>query len=224
MSYYYHLTAKSGNAKTGPIPVSTTSDDSCPDTCPLKNAGCYADGGPLALHWRKVSERKRGMDFAAFLALIRKLPNGQLWRHNQAGDIPHTDGTIDREALIRLAVAAKRTRGFTYTHHALTSDNVDSLYIAADAGFVVNASTNNISEALAVRRKHPALPVVTLLPKNAPNVQCVDGEKIVACPAEKSDRVSCATCGLCADAARDYVIGFRVHGSGAKKAEAVARS
>ena len=41
----YHLTKVSSNRKTGPIPVSTTTSDSCPPTCSLKGAGCYAEQG-----------------------------------------------------------------------------------------------------------------------------------------------------------------------------------
>lgn len=48
------LTMKSSNVKTGPIPVSTTGAQSCPNACSLKGSGCYAEGGPLGMHWRKV--------------------------------------------------------------------------------------------------------------------------------------------------------------------------
>ena len=41
-----HLTLKSANAKTGPIPVSVTSDDSCPKSCPFNDGACYAKSGP----------------------------------------------------------------------------------------------------------------------------------------------------------------------------------
>ena len=85
----YHLTPRSSNKKTGPIPVSTTSRDSCPDTCPLKNGGgCYAGSGPLSLHWDKVGT-DRGVSLESFCDTIRALPKGQVWRHNQAGDLPH---------------------------------------------------------------------------------------------------------------------------------------
>ena len=66
----FHMTLESRNEKTGPIPVSTTSYDTCPDVCPLKGNGCYADGGPLGMHWRAVSEGKRGTTFDAFLAEV----------------------------------------------------------------------------------------------------------------------------------------------------------
>ena len=90
-----HLTLKSANAKVGPIPVSTSEPSSCPDSCPLKAGGCYAKGGPLALHWRNVPNR--GMEWNDFCQSIAKLPEGQIWRHNQAGDLPHVNGVISAE-------------------------------------------------------------------------------------------------------------------------------
>ena len=93
----YHLTEVSSNKKTGPIPVSTTSSDTCPPACPFNDGGCYAKSGPLALHWKKVSEDQRGDDFDTFIDKIKKLPKNQLFRHNQAeicsdlatGSMPH---------------------------------------------------------------------------------------------------------------------------------------
>ena len=91
-----HLTMKSRNAKTGPIPVSTTAAQSCPTACPFNSGGgCYAASGPLALHWRKVSEKRSGDTMDAFLDKIRALPQGQLWRHNQAGDLAGAGDTMD---------------------------------------------------------------------------------------------------------------------------------
>ena len=69
----YHITLKSTNRKTGPIAVVTSSQDTCPDTCPFKGGGCYADGGPLRLHWDKVSSGVRGITFKALLAKLREL-------------------------------------------------------------------------------------------------------------------------------------------------------
>ena len=94
-----HLTLKSANAKTGPIPVSTSSSATCPEACPFQSKGCYAKGGPLALHWAKVSSGERGTDWAGFTAAISALPEGQFWRHNQAGDLPVSGGTVDPVAL-----------------------------------------------------------------------------------------------------------------------------
>ena len=60
MPFNTHLTLRSANAKTGPIPVSTSSIQTCPPSCLLKEAGCYANSGPLAIHWKAVNEGRRG--------------------------------------------------------------------------------------------------------------------------------------------------------------------
>ena len=106
-----HLTLKSANAKTGPIPVSTTERASCPHDCNVRDA-CYAASGPLALHWNAVSAGQRGTDWATFTNTIGQLPAGQLWRHNQAGDLPVAGGTVDAVKLGQL-VAATTTANTT---------------------------------------------------------------------------------------------------------------
>ena len=131
-----HLTPKSANAKTGPIPVSTTTGASCPTDCAMK-AECYAATGPLALHWKAVSTGQRGTDWPTFTASIAALPDGQLWRHNQAGDLPQTDGTVDAVKLGQLVAANTGRRGFTYSHHRDTA-SINWIRHANAWGFTVN--------------------------------------------------------------------------------------
>ena len=219
---YAHLSRVSSNAKTGPIPVSTTSANTCPDSCPLKAKGCYAKGGPSAIHWRKVTNGERGKQWAAFCDDIKALPRGQLWRHNQSGDLPGSVNTIDHLMLRQLIKANKGKRGFTYTHYLPDANNIQYIAEANREGFTINLSANNVKQAVEYVALNIA-PVVTLLPMDAPNVQTVQGVKMVACPAEKSDKVTCASCGLCADAKRDYVIGFRAHGVSKKAVEIIAK-
>ena len=229
MQIFTHLSRVSGNAKTGPIPVSTTSANTCPDACPLKAKGCYAKGGPSAIHWRKVSSGERGKSWADFCDDVKSLPRGQLWRHNQAGDLPGIGDTIDTEKLRQLVQANKGKRGFTYTHYPVADTdngthaiNASAIYNANQSGFTVNLSANNIKQAVEYMALDIA-PVVTLLPMDAPNVQTLEGIKVVACPAEKSEKVNCANCALCADSKREYIIGFRAHGVSKKAVEIIAK-
>ncbi len=120
----YHLTPISSNKKTGPIPVSTTSAETCPPACPFNDGGCYAKSGPLALHWKKVSEDQRGDDFDTFISKVKKIAKNQLFRHNQAGDLFGTGNRINSVQLQKFAIAAKRTNCFTYTHKPATKANV----------------------------------------------------------------------------------------------------
>jgi hypothetical protein len=222
---FTHLTLKSRNVKTGPIPVSTTSADSCPPACPFNNAnegGCYANGGPLAIHWRKVTEKKSGESFARFLDKIRALPQGQLWRHNQAGDLQGRGNRINAGALFDLVKANEGKRGFTYTHKPMTNGNAALVHHANANGFTINLSANNAAHADKLSALNVG-PVVTVLPADASeNTTTPEGRKIVVCPATQRDNISCATCKLCAIAERDFIVGFPAHGASKRKAESVA--
>lgn len=219
----YHLTQKSSNAKTGPIPVSTTSSDSCPVSCPMHDGGCYAKSGPLALHWAKIDKGERGMDEKTFLAAIRSLPDGQLWRHNQAGDLPGIGDTIDKASMIALIQANQGKRGFTYTHKPVDNIlNYDLVRYANAKGFTVNVSTNSLAEA--DRMSECGLPVVTIMPDDTTEkVTLSSGVTVVVCPAQTGKAESCATCQLCARSNRKVIIGFRAHGTAKRKVINIAK-
>jgi len=217
-----HLTIKSSNKKTGPIPVSTTSAQSCPDSCPLKKNGCYADGGPLAIHWRAVTAGERGMPWQDFCAEIEALPDGQLWRHNQAGDLPGLNESINPDELRMLTRANTGKRGFTYTHKPLTPENAALIREANASGFTVNLSANNLAHADELADTK-AGPVVAILPANAGAKNFTPaGRPVITCPAQTRDDVSCADCQLCARSDRPTIVGFLAHGTGTKKAEKIA--
>lgn len=227
---HIHFTHISSNAKTGPIPVSTTSADTCPDACPFKRVnddenGCYAAYGPLALHWKKVTTGQRGNEYDSFLSLVRALPDGQLWRHNQAGDLPGLGDSIDSAALAALVAANTGKRGFTYTHKPMSADNQTAVAHANQSGFTVNLSGNNLAHADELAALDVG-PVVSVVPQDTPHkFQTPAGRNGVICPAQTRDNVSCATCQLCARSNRNgLIIGFLAHGSGAKKAEKIARA
>ena len=219
----FHLTLKSSNVKTGPIPVSTSSAATCPPTCPFNNSqGCYAGSGPLALHWRKITDGTRGAQFAEFLDKIQALPNGQLWRHNQAGDLPGNGLEIDGAALGDLVKVNKGKKGFTYTHYdSSISNNAKYIKGANDYGFTVNLSANTPAHADQLSALNIG-PVVTVLPGDqVENSYTPAGRKIVVCPATIRDDVSCSTCKLCAVTDREVIIGFPVHGTQKKRAARV---
>ncbi|WYV99098.1 hypothetical protein Amme3_00102 [Pseudomonas phage vB_PpuM-Amme-3] len=224
----YHLTPVSSNAKTGPIPVSTSHKDTCPDACPLKAKGCYAAGGPSNIHWKAVTEGKRGTDWEHFLLAVRAIRKGSLWRHNQAGDLPGLNAhTIDREKLEELTNANKGRKGFTYTHYDVLSNgtNVVAVHDANLKGFTINLSGNNMQHADELKALNIA-PVVVIMPvaEDNPKVRYTPaGNKVVRCPAEYNDKVSCATCGLCQVATRDYIIGFTAHGVSKKHVSLIAK-
>lgn len=219
--YTVHLTPKSANVKTGAIPVSTTSANTCPNACAFKGNGCYAESGPLALHWRKVTNGERGTNWGEFCKSIAALPEGQFWRHNQSGDLPGDGEHIDAGALIDLVHANAGKRGFTYTHYAMDhSINQEAVKYSNAHGFTINLSANNLHHADELAAFGIA-PVVVVLPiDQKENLETPQGRKVVVCPATQRDDVSCATCQLC-QRQRSTIVGFPAHGTGKKKAAKV---
>lgn len=215
----YSFNAK-GNRKTA-LPTTTSPKQSCPDSCALKEKGCYAKYSFLGKHWSDLSEGKKGFSFSDMLEKIKALPAGQVWRHNQAGDISSEQGNIDLAELRALVDANKGKKGFTYTHNILNSHNVRAIKSANLAGFTINASTE--TGKAADKAFSMGLPVVTILPSNAPKVtKTPAGRKVVTCPADLKN-VTCKTCKLCQRSNRDFIIGFRAHGSAKKSVEIIAK-
>lgn len=219
----FHLTMQSGNAKTGPIPVSTSTARTCPPACPFMKSGCYADGGPLAMHWRAVTNGSRGTSWRAFLASVRAIPAGSLWRHNQAGDLPGTGDSLDTRALAELVRAQAHARGFTYTHKPLHSRRERNAIAAANAaGFTVNLSANDLHHADALAELNIG-PVAVVLPSDqSTHATTPAGRKVLLCPATQRDDVTCASCQACANPRRSVIIGFPAHGSSKRKATIIA--
>jgi hypothetical protein len=217
----YHFTRISGNRKVGPIPVTTTSPETCPPSCGLF-AECYAKSGHLRLHWSHVAIGTRGEGMRELCLDIRRLPGSQLWRHNQAGDLPGDGETIDTAALAELVRANRGRRGFTYTHKPATPDNLAAIREANAGGFIINLSADNAAHADQLAAH--GLPVVVVIPADAPKVTHTPaGRQIVQCPAENTDRITCANCGLCQNAGRHYLIGFKPKGAKRRAVDLIAR-
>lgn len=217
----WHITRRSSNAKTGPIVVTTSTESTCPATCPLKGSGCYADNYHLRLHWDKVTSGERGETFDDHLAALASLPGDAMVRLNQAGDLPGDGASLDFQRTRDYLRAAGDGRvAWTYTHYTAPT-NVDVLQGLRGAEFAtVNLSANNLEEADALAAS--GMPTVTLTASAEKVQRTPEGRRVVLCPAQSSDDVTCATCGggrpLCSRDDRQYIVGFHVHGSGANKA------
>jgi len=210
MTYRVHLSLRSANAKTGPIPVSTTDRATCPIDCAVRSA-CYAAAGPLALHWAAVSTGQRGQLWPEFVAAVAALPAGQLWRHNQAGDLPGDGRTVDPVALGQLVAANRGRRGFTYSHYR-DRESLRWIGHANAWGFTINLSANDLADADRLADTG-AGPVVVVLPSTqTENTTTLAGRRVVVCPATQRDDVSCATCQLC-QRQRSTIVGFPAHGT-----------
>jgi hypothetical protein len=214
MSYRVHLTKLSHNKKTGPIPVSTTDKSTCPPSCGYFEE-CYAKFGNLRYHWNTVNTGERGVTWDEFCDEISRLPKNQLWRHNQAGDLPGDGVSIDPIALDQLILANKGRRGFTYSHYPLTPHNLQKIERSGQEGFTINLSCDSLAISDSLIGKTTA-PKVVVLPSSETRKSFLSpaGEKIVVCPATYRDDVMCFNCGVCQDrSANRAVIGFPAHGT-----------
>ncbi|MCY1228383.1 hypothetical protein D9M72_406940 [compost metagenome] len=217
----YHLVRVSRNRKTGPIPVTTTSANSCPPSCSFKGNGCYAESGPLAIHWRAVSAGARGSTFDELLLEIRTLRRHALWRHNQAGDLtPEAPEVIDADKLTRLAMANRGRRGFTYTHYPPTSVNQAAILNANRLDFTVNLSAETLVQADAYADLGIA-PVVVVLPQGITKpTRTPAGRQVIVCPASTGNS-DCLNCGICQQRDRAAIVGFPAHGAGAQRVQTI---
>jgi hypothetical protein len=162
------FTQVSGNAKTGPIPVTITDKASCWTGCALYGRGCYAFYGALGHFWAGVSEGTRGGSWDELCAKIAALPKRTLWRYAQAGDLPGADDAIDEKLLWQLVIANRGKRVIAFTHKPVLQDTpvaTRNRYLIAAAntvGFTINLSANNPAEVDALADLRVA-PVVTIV-------------------------------------------------------------
>jgi hypothetical protein len=247
---FYHFTARSSNTKTGPIPVTTTSADSCPDSCPLKftiepDTGekkpgpCYANWGPISWFWAKVTKGVKAftLSWDELIVKVKAIGPGQLWRHDQAGDLPGVNEHLDTGKVRELTAANGDSRGFTYTHKKKALlEQPGALQAVLDAnrdGFTINISCDTAEEIDHFEAL--GLPTVITVPMDAEAFTTPGGRRVKNCPAILEDRhheraakragvsvkeynkahplfVDCNGCELCQDPARRNSIAFPAHG------------
>lgn len=232
------IAQKSNNRITGPMMVTTSPRSTCPNACPLRKGSgeaaagaCYAEHGFIGGYlWTSLDRTPAGMafqkgrikvmGFAQLLSAIRRVPSGQPWRHNQAGDLPSSNQRDVCEDRLRKIVAANRgRRGFTFTHYYVVNNrhNRQVVGFANRNGFVVNLSGNNLEHADQLADTHCG-PVTVVLPANqTTNTTTPKGRKVIVCPALTRSGVTCHSCRLCTRADRTVIVGFPAQGGGQDK-------
>jgi hypothetical protein len=202
---------RSNNKKLGKMPSTISSAETCPPSCGFFGKGCYAEFSFLRSHWARTP--KDGLPWAAFLDRVRELPEGQLWRHNEAGDLPGAGETLSTLKLAELVAANWGRRGFTFTHKPLTLPTERlAVQCANRAGFTVNLSADSLAHA-DERAELGIAPVAVVLPANSPTrgLRTPAGRPIAVCPAQ-TRKTTCAECQLCTRAGRTGIVGFLAHG------------
>ncbi|MFA5186563.1 MAG: hypothetical protein WC551_08825 [Patescibacteria group bacterium] len=220
---------KSGNDKTGCMPVSMTHRGSCPPACGMRGA-CYASGGNMAIHWRRMDEGA-GHYWSDFLRLVKNF-NVTIWRHNSAGDLPGRNNRLSRGQCLELAranVSGDRNRGgYTYTHYPVLGDSCVARHnrgVIAEMnslGFRVNLSADSIEQADALKALGIA-PVVVVVPSDTTRgFKTPAGNTVGICPAFFHD-TTCSKCRLC-QKNRSVIVALLAHGVKKNTADAIVRS
>lgn len=214
MTLKYSLSA--GNSKTGAMLLVRSPRSTCPESCGLKGNGCYAENFPLALHWLK--QDTVGVDFATVLYAVRTLPKKALWRLFEAGDFePSSENPelISSQQVISLIAANNGKRGFGYTHYPVLP-NLETLQLMNASGLTINVSADSFEQAEVYFSL--GLPTVVVVAENFPKDIVVDGVRVVVCPNQSTpSKPTCLQCEMCQKPDRDYVIGFRAHGTKKRK-------
>lgn len=215
---------KSGNTKVGKIPVSTSPKQTCPSSCPLRDEACYARFSTLGMYWSKLSKGLTGKSWESLINNIKLIKSGQLWRHNQAGDLPKDEllstpevDRLDEEKCLQLVSASSHTKGFTYTHYSCYDEHNRKIikHMNQQSGMTVNISADTVEQA----DEYVSLnigPVCVTMPTGTPtlNNRTPAGNFIVICPAQTNNNMTCEKCKLCQVKTRKSIIGFIAHGSG----------
>lgn len=215
----------SGNAKTGPIPVTYRPMSTCEPTCPLLpdkangTGGCYGTGRIFAAAARYSRDVTRA-DVAERLAAAPA--DARYLRDRVVGDVI----TVDDDGTVTFDLAYVETIGalaadadlvaFGYSHAWRRMSPADVAAVAA-SGYVLNAScetVDDVAEALAL-----GLPA-TIASDTVDDGTIIGGMRVVTCPAQTRDDVTCASCGLCAKPNRRSVVRFRIHGTARRMAAA----
>jgi len=232
------LTPKSGNRKTGKIPVSMSNMNTCPPSCKMRE-GCYAMVGRLGLVWRKLGMGllTNGSDWTSFCEKVTTL-RSSIWRHNQSGDLPGSNDKLDRARCLELAEANRaggiNRGGYSYTHYSpipirgfvnakTAKHNLEVIREMNARGFAINLSGDTIAHADKLADLGVG-PVVTVLPSDTTKtVYTAKGRKVQICPAVLSKKINCVDCLVCGKIDRETIIGFPAHGTCIKHADKVAR-
>lgn len=229
----------SSNAKTGNIIQSYSSRATCPEKCPLKDGGCYAEGYYTRKLWDRCDNPEDPRYVANYdqlrLALleatiqhIKGSPNA-LFRHNVAGDVA-IEGTsvIDINRVNILADAVKYVNtlfpdsliGYTHTHCEISEYAAGIIHEAASKGFLINASCETVPEVMQAKALGINTVITSVNPEETKKALKASGIVGVQCPAQTHADRNCKECQLCARDRKITVI-FGIHGTTAKKAAKV---
>ena len=206
--------------------------NTCPDSCALKENGCYAQYGHTVFSVRRADKATDGMNTeqaarVEATAIDQSFKGGRIPQDGATGgrDLRlHVSGDArTKRAANILAAAVKRWfkrgggRVWSYTHawQRVARENWGEVSVLA--------SIENPKEAKqAVKQGY--CPAIVVPEHPGDKAYTIKGSKTswIPCPAQTKEDMACSDCGLCmrADVLRDLGkgISFAIHGTGTKKA------
>lgn len=219
------IVAKSANSKIGPMSATYAAQVTCPTTCPLRGAGCYAETGATGFSTRQRNDVANAQN-VELLDVIRleadgirslaKNKNAQDLRVHVVGDSPTPEAARITSAAMQEYRETTGKRAYTYTHawRDVARDDWGNESVLASCEDVEDART-------AMDKGYAAAIVVA---EHTSNKAWRDSDvTVIPCP-NQTRGVQCKDCGLCMDAnkllARRAVIAFAAHGTNAETVKA----
>lgn len=232
---FYKLIKSSSNVKIGKMACTYSSIKNCPDTCKLKDNGCYAQTSYVGMIWKKLSEGndKNSSEWSEHLNQIASLPEKSPIRVNVAGDLPlNKYGRINRNKVKSLFKALKNKIPIIYTHHK----NLEDLKWMNNGEFTVIKSADNMNDlsedipnSIVIDQIFAKLKDETddqykeRVGKDLQNLKTRFLEekniKLFVCPATNKDNINCLNCMVCSKMLPGFAVGFPAHGARKNKIE-----
>ncbi len=220
----FNLIIKNQSRKVGDMPVSYSPRKTCPDTCSLKNNGCYGDNFPIRLHWDRMSNDQND-NWNEFIESVRKFRQEnpkRLWRYNIVGDIVGNNTKIDFPRLKKLVKANNGGDVIAYTHKYTRQENLAHIRYAVKRGFNINLSADTTEDAISLHKKTklPTTAVLSVTKKQYDKLSDSEKQdyrsnlsvnKIVICPEQTGALSDCQACKLCSNPKRKSIVGFLKH-------------
>lgn len=211
-----HLSPKSGNSKTGPIPVTYRAMDTCPEDCPFlptgETGGCYGTGRIFAMARKFAATVTMG---SLRDRLGKRDKSARFLRDRVVGDVI-TDGEIDHGYIRSIASLAREFAlipfGYSHAWRRFTRADVDAI---ASTGYVMNASCETRADVREAIDLGMPVTIASDLVEDGETFTRPDGKtlRVVTCPAQTRENVTCASCGLCAKRDRAAIVRFLIHGT-----------
>lgn len=201
-----HLVRKSSNEKIGPIATSYRPMTTCARDCrflPENEGGCYATGriNGMAKKFSRSYTRAEAVD---------TIKGATLFRDRVVGDLVN-DGEIDYNYINEIAAVCDEANVplFSYTHSwpVIERDRIP-------ANYMLNASVESVQDAAdAISQGWD----VCITSDDIKEGTIINGRRVVTCPAQTRENVTCASCKLCSKP-RKSIVRFLTHGIAKNKA------